>query len=194
MKTLALVLGLILVLSYGCVGGASPSQNVTVSNATPVTTANSTPATTENSTPPAAPAANASPDTTNTTFNVSQIPTNVTTTATVFPKQPTFDFTNITTPEGELRVSYFFSPRCSACKALRPEIDLLEAKYTNVQWNEYDITTVNGSLAYLDFAAQYNLNQSLRLVPQVLVNGTIITDRFHINQTLDSLIANFSAS
>ena len=104
-----------------------------------------------------------------------------------------FDFSNVTTPNGTLIVYYFHSSECSACNALRPEIEKLEAEYTDVLWLEYDITTQNGRYAYDAFAAQLNLSLKEQLVPQVLVNGTVITDRFHINDTLGDMIKNFTA-
>jgi hypothetical protein len=115
------------------------------------------------------------------------------TTDTVFPELPSYDF-NRTTQDGKLVVYYFYLPHCVASQALRPEMDRLEAGYDGVLWVEYDITTQNGSKAYQDFAGMYNLSVKERLVPQVLVNGTVITDRFNINSTLGSLIGNFSAS
>lgn len=106
---------------------------------------------------------------------------------------PHFDFTNTTTPDGRLIVNYFYSKYCSACAALRPEIDRLEVRYADVEWREFDITTQNGTWAYQQFANESNLSQGQRLVPQVLVNGTIITDRFNINGSLEGIIIAFSA-
>jgi thiol-disulfide isomerase/thioredoxin len=111
----------------------------------------------------------------------------------VFPELPKYGF-NLSTQDGKPIVYYFYSPNCVASKALRPEIDALEAKYHSVLWVEYDITTQNGTKAYDDFAEQYNLSIKGRLVPQALVNGTVITDRFKINSTLGSLLENLSAS
>ncbi len=110
------------------------------------------------------------------------------------PELPKFDFSNKTTADGRLIVYYFFSPRCDACKALRPEIDKMEARYTNVKWLEYDITTQNGTWAYDAFATENNLSIKQRLVPQVLVNGQIITDRFNINSTLPGILLNTTPS
>jgi thiol-disulfide isomerase/thioredoxin len=106
---------------------------------------------------------------------------------------PRFDFTNTTTPDGRLIVNYFYSTYCSACKALRPDMTRLEERYGDVEWREFDITTQNGTWAYQQFANESNLSQSQRLVPQVLVNGTIITDRFGINGSLEGIISAFSA-
>jgi thiol-disulfide isomerase/thioredoxin len=114
-------------------------------------------------------------------------------TDTVFFKKPEFDFSNITNGSGALIVYYFYTPHCSACAALRPEIERLKGVYQGVEWREYDITSQNGTYAYQDFANQSNLSQSQRMVPQVLVNGTVITDRFNINRTLGGIIAPFSA-
>ena len=109
------------------------------------------------------------------------------------PPAPQFDFSNVTSPNGTLMVYYFHSSKCSACQVLQPEIEKLEAKYTDVIWLDYDITTQNGRDAYDAFAAQKNLSPKEQLIPQVLVNGTIITDRFHINDTLGGLIQNFTS-
>jgi hypothetical protein len=53
---------------------------------------------------------------------------------------------------------------------------------------EYDLANTSGSEAYGDFAAQHNLSDTQMLVPQVLVNGTILTDRFNINKSLEGII------
>lgn len=107
---------------------------------------------------------------------------------------PKFEFSNTTTHDGKLIVYYFFSPTCPACKALQPEVDRLKAKYGNIEWVEYDITTENGAYAYQAFAVQHNLSSTQRLVPQILVNGTIITDRFNINKSIEGIISSFSTS
>ncbi|MCI0503980.1 thioredoxin family protein [Candidatus Micrarchaeota archaeon] len=107
---------------------------------------------------------------------------------------PNFDFTNTTTQDGRLVVNYFYSPHCSACIALRPDMDRLEARYGSVEWREFDITAQNGTWAYQQFARDLNLSQAQRLVPQVLVNGTVITDRFNINGSLEGIIVAFSAN
>jgi len=121
-------------------------------------------------------------------------PSKVMNTDTVFPKALEYDFSNRTTADGRLIVYFFYSPYCSASKAIRPEIDKLEQRYQNVSWNEYDITTANGSVAYSNFASQKNLGAKERFVPQVLVDGRVITDRFNINNTLEDVIQNFSKS
>lgn len=115
---------------------------------------------------------------------------------TVFPNVTvtTLNFSNITTPDGKLIVYFFYSARCSACEALMPSMQMLETQYPDVDWLSYDISTQNGTQAYTDFANQHNLSAKMRLVPQVLVNGTIITNRFDINSTLGSLIENFTTS
>lgn len=102
-----------------------------------------------------------------------------------------YDFSNATGADGNLIVYYFHLPGCTACIALQPEIERLRAAYPGVAWVDYDIATQNGSAAYRDFAAQRNLNTSERMVPQVLVNGTVITNKFDINATLENIIKNF---
>lgn len=114
-------------------------------------------------------------------------------TDTKFFEKPQFNFSEVITTDGRLIVYYFYSPHCTACIALRPEIDRLESKYADVEWKEFDLTTQNGSWAYQDFAAALNLSQQERFVPQILVNGTIITDKFNINRTLEGILASFSA-
>jgi len=86
-------------------------------------------------------------------------------------------------------VYFFYSPGCSACKAIIPEIDGLEASYPDALFLRYDLSTRNGSEAYKQFAQQHNLSSDRMYVPQVLVNGTIITDRFNINQSLEAIIS-----
>jgi thiol-disulfide isomerase/thioredoxin len=114
-------------------------------------------------------------------------------TETKIAEPPHFDFTNMTAEDGKPIVRYFYSRYCSACKALRPEIDRLEAQYSGVEWREYDIVDQNGTQAYRAFADQYNLTQKQRLVPAVLVNRTIITDRFNINSSLEGILKGLSA-
>ena len=113
---------------------------------------------------------------------------------TTFPEPPKFNFSNITTPDGRLIIYYFYSPYCEAAKEIRPEITKLETRYRNMLWLEYDITTQNGTLAYMEFATEYNLSTKQRLVPQALVNGTIITDRFNINKSLEEIIVSFKTT
>lgn len=108
------------------------------------------------------------------------------------PGIPTFDFSNITDPEGRLIVYYFYSPGCVASKAITPVIDLMEQDYPEAVFLRYSLATINGSYAYKEFAAEYNLSPDKQLVPQVLVNGTIITDRFNINESLEPIVAAFS--
>ncbi|MFN7991473.1 MAG: thioredoxin family protein [Candidatus Micrarchaeia archaeon] len=108
------------------------------------------------------------------------------------PELPKFDFSDKTTADGKLIVYYFYSPHCQACIALRPDMDRLEAAYKDVEWLEYDITTQNGTMAYVEFATERNLSTQQRMVPQVLVNGTVITDRFNINKTLPEILGNAS--
>ncbi|MEW6749029.1 MAG: thioredoxin family protein [Candidatus Micrarchaeota archaeon] len=108
------------------------------------------------------------------------------------PGAPAFDFTNATDPEGRLRVHFFYISTCPACKAIIPVIDGLESGYPDVVFLRYDIASVNGSFGYKAFADQYGLDQNQRLVPQVLVDGTVITDRFNINESLEGIIVAFS--
>ena len=108
---------------------------------------------------------------------------------TKFPETPTFNFSNITTADGRLIVYYFMSSGCIASRELQPEIDRLQGRYPKIEWHTYDILTQNGTWAYLAFADQYGLSPDKRMVPQVLVNGTIITDRFNINESLEGIIS-----
>ncbi len=126
--------------------------------------------------------------------NASNSTPGVMNTSFVPPKMPTYNFSNATTSDGRLIVYYFFSPRCEASVAIRPVITALEGKYPNVAWHEYDITTWNGTDAYIEFANEYNLSVQKRLVPQVLVDGRIITDRFNINSTLEGVILNYTTN
>jgi len=109
------------------------------------------------------------------------------------PQREVFNFSDATDGDGRVIVYYFFSSGCSACKALRGDIDRLEAECQGADWREYDLKNQSGSWAYLDFATQNNLSRQERLVPQVLVNGSIITDRFKINESLGGILAAFGA-
>lgn len=108
------------------------------------------------------------------------------------PERPHFDFSAITNGDGKLIVYYFYSPKCAACKALAPEMERMEAEHSEAEFMRYDLSTKNGSYAYQDFAAQHNLSTQQMLVPQALVNGTILTDRFNINNSLGGIISGFS--
>lgn len=126
-------------------------------------------------------------------LTVAREPSNVLMADTKFPEPPKFEFPD-TNAAGKPVVYYFFSPHCEASIAIRPEIDRLEAKYSGMEWKEFDITTQNGTIAYVQFAEQHNLSTEKRLVPQVLVNGTIITDRFNINESLEGVLQKLGAS
>lgn len=105
------------------------------------------------------------------------------------PGVPSFNFSNITDYRGRLIVYYFYSSGCIASKAITPVIDQLEIEYPEAVFLRYNISTANGTWAYKAFTDQYNLSKDQRLVPQVLVNGTIITDRFNINESLEGIIS-----
>lgn len=109
------------------------------------------------------------------------------TSETVFPELPVFDFS--ITKNGSLVVYFFHSPGCSACKASYPLIDELEEKYPDVIFERHDLSNANGTEAYKQFADFKNLSRDKRLVPQVYVNGTVITDRFNIEEKLEPIIS-----
>lgn len=161
--------------------GTTPPQNPEHQNTEPQA----------NGTLPSEPESPPLPDTSNLSYtrNVSD----VINTDTEFFKRPEFDFSHITNGSGALIVYYFYSPHCSACMALRPEMDRMEANFSDVEWREYDITSQNDTYAYQDFANFTGLNHSQRMVPQALVNGSVITDRFNINRTLGGIIVAFNA-
>src|SRR5208283_4194791 len=176
MRTL-FILALMSIIMLGCVANA-PQQN-------------STNLSSGSNQPVQAPSTQQA-NKTNISLNITrQIVGNLLTTDTVIPTQPHYDFRDTTTPDGWPIVYFFYSPHCSACQAILPVIDDLKAKFTSVEWLEYDITTQNGTLAYQEYAKEMNLSPKQEMVPQVLVNGTIITDRFHINDTLGSILENF---
>ncbi len=110
---------------------------------------------------------------------------------TVFPKEPFFDF-NYTDENGTWRVFFFHSPGCSACQDSYPIIGDLKEKYPEVSFINYSLATQNGSKAYVKFAELHNLSTQKQMVPQVLVNGTILTDRFNIEQKLGPLLENLT--
>lgn len=112
-------------------------------------------------------------------------------TDTIFPEEPIFEF-NKTAENGSMIVYFFHSPGCSACRETYQTIADLEEKYPNIVFINYSLASANGSKAYVQFAEKYNLSTSKQLVPQVLVNDTIITDRFNIEDTLEEIIKNIS--
>ncbi len=113
------------------------------------------------------------------------------TSETVYPQEPFFDF-NYTDENGTLRVFFFHSPGCSACQDSYPIIRELEEKFPDVEFINYSLATQNGSKAYVKFAQLHNLSTQKQMVPQVLVNGTIITDRFNIEEMLEPLLENLT--
>ena len=104
------------------------------------------------------------------------------------PEPETFDF-NKTINESYV-VYFFYSPGCSACKETYPVMDGLKEEYDDIIFINYSLATGSGTEAYKQFADLNNLSRDMRLVPQVLVNGTIITDRFHIEEELGPLLQN----
>jgi thiol-disulfide isomerase/thioredoxin len=182
-----IVLALISIMMLGCLTNSAQQHNGAV-----VTVANESASSTQS--PATQQVANTSVHT-NFSANITrEIRGDIMTTDTVFPVPLHYDFTNKTTPDGRTIVYFFYSTHCSACQAILPEIDKLKTRFSSVEWVEYDITTKNGTTAYHDFAEQMNLTPKQEYVPQVFVNGTIITDRFNINSTLGSLLENLSAS
>jgi thiol-disulfide isomerase/thioredoxin len=117
--------------------------------------------------------------------------TGVMTSETVFPPEPVFDF-NYTDGNGTLRVFFFHSPGCSACRDSYPIMGELEDEFPGVIFINYSLATENGSKAYVRFAELHNLSTQKQMVPQVLVNGTIITDRFNIEEELGPLLENLT--
>jgi thiol-disulfide isomerase/thioredoxin len=187
-------LAVMLLLAFGCVAESAKAPNQSL-NKTGNATVSSQSGTPPENLSPKANESNPADAGHPVNFTISrEIRGDILTTDTKFPVPPHFDFSNITTSDGRLIVYYFYSQYCSACNALRPEIDKLKAKSASVEWIEYDIANQNGSIAYGNFADQKNLSMKERLVPQVLVNGTVITDRFKINDTLGSVIERFSAT
>jgi len=125
-------------------------------------------------------------------FSFSRENTSVVTAETVFPEIQHYNFSNVSTEDGNLIVYYFYSTNCVASHALAPEMARLEKEYENTLFLRHNLATPNGSRAYRDFSEQYNLSKDQMLVPQVLVNGTIITDRFNINKSLEDLLIAYS--
>ncbi|MBU0527551.1 thioredoxin family protein [Candidatus Micrarchaeota archaeon] len=126
---------------------------------------------------------------TNTTNN--DLHSDVMNSDTVFPEEPFFEF-NKTTENGSMIVYFFHSPGCSACRETYQTIADLEEKYPDIVFINYSLASANGSKAYVQFAEKYNLSTSKQLVPQVLVNDTIITDRFNIEDMLEEILKNIS--
>ena len=195
MRTLVILA--MLLLAFGCLGTEKNKVNAMEEN-TSADHAKPIPPSMMNET---APASQNSTETQNETVKTETGINNVSPTQnssgvlmadTKFPEPMHYDFSNITTLDGKLIVYYFHNRYCGACKELQPKMDILEKKYTNVFWLNYDLAETNGSDAYLAFAGQFNLSMQQRLVPQVLVNGTIITDQFNISDRLEPLILNFT--
>ncbi|MEW6035047.1 MAG: thioredoxin family protein [Candidatus Micrarchaeota archaeon] len=182
----AILLSLALLLLFGCAGQQVPEKSQPqAADEAPVPPESGSGAGSETAlqAEPALPL----PDTSNLSFT--READDVMNTNTELPGVPDFEFP--LTDDGKLVVHYFYSPYCVASKAIGPEIDRLEATYPGVEFRRYDIATQNGTWAYLDFADTFNLSKEKRLVPQVLVNGTILTDRFNINGSLEGIITGF---
>lgn len=188
-----IVLLLVGILMLGCVSEVETSKpnvseqsnestitNVTTSNGPEAPPVNKTVVVNDNQTVNNA---------TNITTNASTL--NVMTTDTVFPEEPIFDF-NLTDEQGGWIVYFFHSPACSACQDTYPIIEELEDEYPGVTFINYSLATQNGSKAYVQFAKLYNLSTQKQMVPQVLVNGTILTDRFNIDGQLGPLLENLT--
>lgn len=109
----------------------------------------------------------------------------------VSPEMPIFDF-NKTTENGTLIIYFFHSPGCSACKATYPFMDELKDDHPEVIFIGYSLAEVNGTMAYREFARLNNLSSKQQMVPQVYVNGIILTDRFNIEDNLEGILENFS--
>jgi len=105
-----------------------------------------------------------------------------------------YNFSAVTNATGSLIVYYFHSAECSACKAFAPDMAAIENRHPEVEFRDYDLATTNGSTAYGDYVAQYNLTPAQQYIPQTLVNGTVITDMFNINATLEGIIKNFTSN
>ncbi|MBU1166420.1 thioredoxin family protein [Candidatus Micrarchaeota archaeon] len=98
----------------------------------------------------------------------------------------------ITNENGSLVVYYFYMSSCSACKSLAPDVDRIESEYPEAAFKRYEIRTQGTKEIYVAYAEQYNLSTSQRYVPQALVNNTILTGIFEINETLGGIIENYT--
>jgi len=110
---------------------------------------------------------------------------------TVDPEEMVFDF-NKTTENGTLIVYFFHNPGCSACKGVYPFMDEARDRHPEVIFIGYSTAEPSGKEAYKQFVEHLDLNKSQQYIPQVYVNGTIITDRFKIEERLEPIIQNFS--
>lgn len=111
----------------------------------------------------------------------------VLTSETVFPEPEIFEFSR--TINGSYVVYFFHSEGCSACRESYPTISELKNKHLEIIFINYSLATASGSRAYAKFADLNNLSRDKRLVPQVYVNGTIITDRFNIEEKLGQILS-----
>lgn len=127
-----------------------------------------------------------------TPLSFSRNTSNVLNSQTQFPTTPHFDFDK--NSSGSLIVTYFYSPNCTGHLSAKTTIERLRARYDMFDWREYDITTQNGTLAYIQFAKQYNQSKDFRLVPQVLVAREMFSDSQNINQKLERKLYDLSFS
>ena len=176
-----LLLAIVCLLAFGCIATDTDNESNPETNATePVLQENK-----NNETLSEPQAVNDSEKTgTNDTAEVI-------TSETIYPQEPVFDF-NYTDENGTLRVFFLHSPGCSACRDTYPIIEELEGKFPEVDFINYSLATQNGSKAYVKFAELHNLSTKKQMVPQALVNGTIITDRFNIEERLEPLLENLT--
>ncbi|MBN1170070.1 hypothetical protein JXA56_03520 [Candidatus Micrarchaeota archaeon] len=106
---------------------------------------------------------------------------------TVFPEPEVFEFNK--TINDSYVVYFFHSPKCSACQESYSIISELKDKYPEIIFINYSLATGSGNRAYIQFAELNNLSRDKRLVPQVYVNGSIITNRYNIGEKLGPLLS-----
>ena len=100
-----------------------------------------------------------------------------------------FDFSPVYSDGGKLIIYFFYSPGCSSCKAVSPEIERIGKEYENVtEWRGFDINFPEDRDRYLQFYKEYNISPSRAGVPMIMVNKTILWGRYEINDSLERII------
>ncbi|MBI5227408.1 hypothetical protein HY988_02355 [Candidatus Micrarchaeota archaeon] len=116
---------------------------------------------------------------------------------TTFPEIPEYNFSNITTMDGKLIIYYFDSPYCQAAIRLRPQMDQLKRQYgpdnSSIVWMEFDVSKLEGYLAYGEFAREKGTNPLLVVTPTALANGTIMAGIEQINGSLERILDTYKS-
>lgn len=91
-------------------------------------------------------------------------------------------------PEARLSVTYFYLPGCGACKAIAPDMEAWASACPDVEWKGFDLSTAEGTQAYLDMADDAGLDRDRRSVPQAVAEGDVMIGRFEIQDSLPRIL------